>query len=58
MFRFNIDGEPGPVVEDIEIMAHDSLFLFLNATIDPNDANTPFIIDDSIIFLVNGKTQK
>ena len=34
MFRFNIDGEPGPVVEDIEIMAHDSLFLFLNATID------------------------
>ena len=58
MFRFNIDGEPGPVVEDIEIMAHDSLFLFLNATIDPNDANTPFIIVDSIIFLVNGKTQK
>ncbi len=58
MFRFNIDGEPGPVVEDIEIMAQDSLFLFLNATIDPNDANTPFIVEDSILFIVNGKTQK
>lgn len=58
MFRFNIDGEPGPIVIDLEIDAKDSLFLFINATIDPNDANTPFIIEDSIIFIVNGKNQK
>ena len=56
-FRINVDGEVGTEFSDKTIHANDSLFTFLNVTIDPNDTNTPFIVEDSILFITNGNTQ-
>ena len=56
-FRFNIDGEYGTEFRDKRIPAHDSLFSFLNVTIDPNDLRTPFVVEDSVMFVTNGNTQ-
>ena len=57
-FRINIDGVPGVAFNNIEIPANDSLFVFVEATIDPTGVNTPLIVEDSIVFLTNGNEQK
>lgn len=56
-FRMNFDGESGSEFRDKLIPANDSLFSFLNVTIDPTDARSPFIVEDSILFVTNGNTQ-
>ena len=56
-FKINFDGEAGTVFHDKLIPAKDSLYTFLNVTIDPSDLNTPFIVEDSMMFITNGNTQ-
>ncbi|MBR6846766.1 MAG: hypothetical protein IKM74_01390 [Bacteroidales bacterium] len=56
-FKINIDGESGSEFHDKIVPANDSLFSFLNVTIDPNDQRTPFVVEDSILFITNGNTQ-
>lgn len=48
----------GKVIRDIEILAEDSLFVFVEVTIDPTGSNNPLVIEDHIIFNVNGNSQK
>ena len=56
-FRFNLDGENATEFYDKIIPANDSLFSFLRVTINPNDLNTPFIVEDELEFVTNGNTQ-
>jgi len=56
-FRINVDGSPGPTHSDIEIAAEDSMFIFIEATIDPSNVNNPFVITDYIEFVTNGNRQ-
>lgn len=56
-FRINLDGVNGSEFYDKIIPAHDSLFTFLNVTIDPNDLYSPFVVEDSIMFVTNGNIQ-
>lgn len=58
-FRFNIDGLKGPVAEDIEIGADDSIYVFVEVTVDPDDplSESPFVISEELIFRINGNTQ-
>ena len=56
-FRINIDGESGLEYHDMIIPANDSIYTLLNVTIDPNDLLTPFIVEDSIVFVTNGNMQ-
>ncbi len=48
-YRLNVDGIAGKTFEDIEILAKDSIFVFIEATIDHNLVVNP-IYTDSIIF--------
>jgi hypothetical protein len=57
-FRINIDGIAASQVNDLEIEPKDSIFIFVKVTVDPNNINSPFIINDSIMFETNGNTQK
>ncbi len=57
-FRLNIDGFSTPVVNDIEIAPEDSLYIYAEVTIDPDDLDNPFIVQDSVWFETNGNTQK
>ena len=56
-YRLNVDGVPGKSFEDVEIAAEDSLFIFVEVTVDPNNTKTPLIESDSIHFETNGKLQ-
>ena len=56
-YKINIDGTPGTSANDIEIPGHDSLFIFIRLTIDPNNQNNPMIVSDSLVFNTNGNLQ-
>ncbi len=56
-FRLNIDGEPRTSAEDIRIEANDSLYFFVEVTVDPNDEQLPYLISDSIMLVTNGNIQ-
>ena len=56
-FRVNIDGIAGNSQTNIEIPAKDSIFIFLEVTIDPSSSNTPYILSDSLVFTTGTKKQ-
>ena len=49
-FRLNVDGDTSLTARNVELQAGDSLFIFVQANIDPNDENEPFLRTDSIVF--------
>jgi hypothetical protein len=53
-FRINADGVNGPVVNNIEMEANDSIYVFVTVQIDPSKEDLPFIINDSIQITFNG----
>jgi hypothetical protein len=55
VFRLNIDGRPGNQASDIEIAAEDSLFIFVEVTINPSENS--MVEQDSIVFVSNGNAQ-
>lgn len=57
-FRLNVDGLPGADFQDIEIAPNDSIYLFANAYIDPLNSNSPLVVEDSVMFELNGGLQK
>lgn len=56
-FRVNVDGRSGSRLEDVEIGPNDSLFVFVEVTVDPVSQNTPLVIADSLVFNLNGNVQ-
>jgi hypothetical protein len=60
VFKINVDGQPGKVFNDIEIMGKDSIFIFVQ--VYPDSAtqfnnNLPYPISDNILFETNGNKQ-
>ncbi|MEO6303942.1 MAG: hypothetical protein ABIP51_12300 [Bacteroidia bacterium] len=55
-FILNVDGSPGRSFTDIEIAAHDSMYIFIQVNVNPG-GNMPFIINDAIKFVVNENIQ-
>ena len=53
-FKINVDGTTGPQVNELEMDANDSIYVFVSVTINPNLANLPFVIRDSIEISYNG----
>ena len=56
-YRLNIDGYPGVRLDNIELREKDSLYIFVEITIDPNNSDLPLVVKDSIIFSFNNKQQ-
>lgn len=56
-FRINIDGVPGIAFNDLEIAPQDSMYVFAEVTIDPDNRDNPFVIMDSIRFITAGNVQ-
>lgn len=58
-FRVNLDGVSNTQFSDVEIYHGDSIFCFVEVTIDPHDSDLPLLKSDSLIFtLPNGVVQK
>ncbi len=53
-FNINVNGTATTTALDIEIAAHDSIYVFVNVSIDPSAENIPFVIRDSISITYNG----
>lgn len=56
-FRVNLDGLSGTNFSGIELEGGDSLFLFVEVTLDPNGGNLPMVVEDRIRFRTNGTDQ-
>lgn len=56
-YRLNVNGIAKNNVENIKIGKKDSLYIFVEVTIDPGNHNNPFEIADSVIFETNGNIQ-
>jgi hypothetical protein len=59
-YRLNVDGLPGKVFEDVLILAKDSIFIFIETTVDiaGQTNNTQFIYTDQILFDTGANEQK
>jgi hypothetical protein len=53
-YKINADGFTGPEIDNLEIAANDSIYVFVSVIINQNANNLPFIIQDSIKVNYNG----
>jgi hypothetical protein len=56
-YKININGTATAEANDIEIAANDSIYVFVSVSINPNAANLPFIITDSILINYNNNNR-
>lgn len=56
-FIINVDGVKGKEVRDVEILAKDSIYIFIQVNVNPTNQSSPLIIQDKILFDVNGNQQ-
>ncbi|MDX9882342.1 MAG: hypothetical protein RBS73_09765 [Prolixibacteraceae bacterium] len=56
-FRLNINGMMGNEVLGLEIDPHDSIYIFVEVTVDPNGQSLPMVVKDSIEFITNMNLQ-
>ena len=58
-YRVNVDGLSGTTFNDLVIRGGDSMYVFVEVTIDPRGENEPFEVKDSMLFaLESGVTQQ
>jgi len=56
-FRLNINGVAANEAHNVEIAPFDSLYIFVEVTVDPNGQNLPLVVKDSIVFETNSNRQ-
>lgn len=56
-FKINVDGIAGPEVNNTDVLAGDSIYVYVTVSINPTAANLPFIVRDSIEISYNGNTR-
>ena len=57
-FHINVNGVAADEVQDVYLNAKDSMLIFVQVSINPSDEATPFVVRDSILFLLNNKKQQ
>lgn len=57
-FYLNVDGMTGEEFHNVEIRGEDSIFVFVEAYIDPTNKNNPIEIKDNVQFVTNGVSQR
>ena len=56
-FRMNIDGVSGNNQNNVFIPKNDSIFIFVEVTVDPSSNTTPYILSDSLLFETGSNLQ-
>ncbi len=56
-YKMNVDGAATNEINNLDIEANDSIYVFVSVTINPNAANMPFIVSDSILVNYNGNNR-
>lgn len=52
-YTLNVDGVVGKRVDNVEIAADDSAFIFITLLVDPTNDSIPFIVEDQLVAQVN-----
>jgi hypothetical protein len=52
-----VNGQQGALFENVRLRGGDSLLILVEALIDPEDENLPFLVEDSILFQTNERQQ-
>ena len=56
-FTLAVNGLPGTKFEETQLLGGDSLLILIEAKIDPQDKELPYVVEDEIQFLTNGNLQ-
>ena len=56
-YRINVDGIAGSGFTNVQIPGRDSIYVFVEVTVNPNSAATPFVIIDNVSFTIGNTTQ-
>jgi hypothetical protein len=56
-YKLNINGSAVAELNNVEIAANDSIYVFVSVSINPNTVNLPFIVSDSILIDYNTNTR-
>lgn len=56
-FRLNVNGVMGSEISEVEVPANDSIYIFIEVTIDPTGQNLPMVVQDSVEFTTNANIQ-
>lgn len=56
-YKMNVNGVATIEVTNLDIEANDSIYVFVSVTVNPNAANLPFIVSDSILINYNGNNR-
>jgi hypothetical protein len=56
-FRMNVDGQSGSSIDDIVIPGEDSIYVFIEVTVDPDEplSISPFIIQEKLLINTGGE---
>jgi len=57
-FKILVNGQQGPVVRGLELIGGDSLLVVIDLFFSAMSQNLPYLVEDSIRFIVNGQEQK
>lgn len=57
-FKILVNGQQGPIVRGLELIGGDSLLIVIDLFFSSMSQNTPYLVEDSIRFVVNGQEQK
>ena len=56
-YQMNVDGTPGSSFTNVTIPGRDSIYVFVQVTVNPNSTTTPYVIIDEVNFTIGNKTQ-
>lgn len=56
-FRINVDGRKGDNFDNVRVAGKDSMYVFVEVTVNPNGKDQPLVVEDSIVFFFNGVKQ-
>ena len=54
-FRINVNGVPGPEVKEVDLAGRDSIYVFATVRVNPDTADAPFFVQDSLVAQLNGQ---
>ncbi len=58
MFRLNVDGKSGSDQSQIDIAPHDSIYVFVAVTVNPQNSNNPLVVYDNVLIETTGNSQQ
>ena len=57
-FSVLVDGQYGSYMRDLEIRAKDSIFVLASVNVERNEADTPLLVKDSLLFMLESGVEQ